>query len=238
MKEIMDIIEKRRAAQLLVTLLEEGPMSFSQIHSFTKGSPRTLMDRIEELTSNGLIKQHAKKEFPFTKTIQLTQKGEKYARLIRHIYTKPKLSQSESRLLSLLYYLDGTIKGTTRLEKLPFLLEKEGNIKIGDYVYSPEKFGPYSIDVLADMDELCEMGLVDIEEEIVTVEEDKEVIRRSYVLTDRGKSIAKNAFEALDEITKKAYSILDRYNNMPLKDLLEYVHRKYPEFHSKIDKSG
>ena len=67
---------------------------------------------------------------------------------------------------------------------------------------------------------LALLGLIEIEDEIVTVEGDKEVIRRTYKLTPKGVEIAEKAFNNLPEYIRGALLKLKRFNEMPLDEYL------------------
>lgn len=61
-------------------------------------------------------------------------------------------------ILSLL--IDGPIVGITRLQKLLFLIEKEGKIVL-DASFEPYRFGPFSKKVQDDIDFLINMGYIE-----------------------------------------------------------------------------
>lgn len=177
--------------------------------------------------------------------------------------------KSAADLLLLLLYAKGStgeyneeIPGITRLEKLMYLLLKEGGfeeILKSDIHFEPYDFGPYSPEVYDLLEALKEMGVVDIRterydtfreviDELLYRElEDQPIISKEktmevYSLTqDKGMKL----IEALKQkrIREEDIRIVERikskYNGLNLDDLLRYVYTKYPESTKKskiIDK--
>lgn len=124
------------------------------------------------------------------------------------------------------------VKGNLRLQKLVFLLEKEIIEKKGYmlsnelYEFRPYNYGPYSEDVLDDVELLKDLGL------ITTGTNEKEF----YKITNKGIEVLNRLIEKnpnLKNIMSEIENLKKRWNNVPLKKLLQYVYRKYPEYTEK-----
>ena len=141
------------------------------------------------------------------------------------------------------------IHGTTRLQKLLFLLWKEGKFyeDIPNlYSFEAYDFGPCMDDLYDDLEFAEDIGLLTIDEvpsgnEYEGADEDaflqdfgfrwvKRPTRRDFVLTETGKEAAKEIiYDALDEDRRQRLNqIKRRFNPMQFFDLLRYVYRKYP----------
>ena len=151
----------------------------------------------------------------------------------------------------------GELGGTTRLQKLIFLLEKEQNIKAneGQFEFIPYKAGPYASKIYDDLEFLENLGY--IKSEIVgetTEEESKEIealnfedmidlnddervgfsdayLERSFKLTGKGQIKIKDLIKDKDyqPILNGIRKIKSKYGSYSLSDLLYYVYSKYPE---------
>lgn len=162
-------------------------------------------------------------------------------------------------VLSLLYAPGASGKygepvlGITRLQKLLFLLWKEGAFyeNIPDMYdfnsFEPYDFGPCMDDLYDDLDFAEDIGLILIEEvpsgnEFEGGDEDaflrdfgfklvKSPMRRDFHLTEVGQEAAKEIYDSLDEERRgRLVLIKRRFNRMPFFELLRYVYRKYPAF--------
>lgn len=145
------------------------------------------------------------------------------------------------------------IRGITRLQKLLFLLWKEGAFyeDIPDlYNYKAYDFGPCMDDLYDDLDFADDIKLLSIAEvpsgnEYEGGDEDsfladfgfklvKRTTRRDFALTPTGMEAAKEIYDKLDEDRRtRLTQIKRRFNGMPFFDLLRYVYRKYPAFAKK-----
>ena len=92
-----------------------------------------------------------------------------------------KLSNSELLVLLLAQSPEGKIEGRTRLEKVVYLLKQLGRVNF-TYEFVPYHYGPYSRELVEDLDQLEEFGLVD---EVMNTDE-YGVIRYDYLLTNEG----------------------------------------------------
>jgi len=229
----MEILGKGRAAEVLLSLLE-GPMHMKELHSRVGGSTTTLELRVRELIDEGLIEEEVKKDWPFRRVLRLTERGKviaEFLRLLRSLYEDKIPKKREEWLLLTLYAVGGEVRGSTRLEKLLFLLRHELGIRPENYYeFVPYKHGPFSSDLLKDARELSFLGFIEIEERVLELFGDEEKVIRIYRLTEKGKRFAEDMYNKLSEEVKKALKALMPYNSMPLKSLLDYVYTRYPKF--------
>lgn len=143
------------------------------------------------------------------------------------------------------------IKGITRLEKLVFLLLKEGGFEdklAEDLEYEAYDYGPYSGEVYDLVEALENIGLLNIEEEETSdFKENIDEIFLEYsenqnpsldkqvdiyrLDEEKGQKVweknVKDKFtsEELDRIKE----IKEKYNRIELRELLKYVYKNYPE---------
>lgn len=75
---------------------------------------------------------------------------------------------------------------------------------------------------------LIMLGVISVDEEIIGfTEDDAEVVRRTYMLTPKGRDFAEEIIEKLPEEIRKVLPLLRKFNEMPLKRLNDYCHIKY-----------
>jgi uncharacterized protein YwgA len=165
--------------------------------------------------------------------------------------------KSAADLMVLLLYARGytgklneEIRGITRLEKLMYLLLKEGSfekILSQEVAFEAYDFGPYSAEVYDLIESLSMMGIVTIREEKISnikdiidiyyaeaegqIEETTRIMEIYSLTEDRGFKIAKKLLQerVTDEEFKKVEDIKVKYNGLKLEDLLRYVYETYPE---------
>ncbi len=145
------------------------------------------------------------------------------------------------------------IRGITRMQKLLFLLWKEGAFyedMPNLYNFKAYDFGPCMDDLYDDLDFAEDIKLISIQEvpsgnEFEGGDEDsfladfgfklvKRTTRRDFTLTNTGIEAAKEIYDRLDNDRRKRLDqIKRRFNSMPFFDLLRYVYRKYPAFAKK-----
>ncbi len=159
-------------------------------------------------------------------------------------------------LMVLVFYAKGStrkqneeIRGITRMEKLMYLLLKEGgfeDVLSKEVTFEAYDFGPYSPEVYDLLESLKEMDIVNVQEEKTSnvkdiidvyyakdqgqIEETMGNVMEIYSLTrDRGFKVA----EMLkDQVSPKELERIEdikaKYNRMKLDDLLRYVYKTYP----------
>jgi DNA-binding HxlR family transcriptional regulator len=232
----MNVIKGSKGAEILVFLIDRDKY-VQEIQNKVGGSATTVEDRIGELIKEGLVNENISKNFPFKRILSLTKTGKtaaQFVNMMNNIISKkgglPEIRQKW--LLSLIYSLK-QIKGKTRIEKLLFLLSKEFNLDLDNfYEFQPERWGPFSQEVIEDVVQLNKLEIVKITVETFKPNDPAgEVVQGwNFELTDDGEKIAKEINENLSKNIKEAMTSLKKFNDMPLKKLLKYVHKKYKEF--------
>lgn len=230
----MKLLKKSKALEILLALLD-GPKHIRELQLHVGGSMTTLEERVKELLRDGLIVEKESKKWPFKRTLELTERGRETAIFLRRIvsfFTGQLSEERQKWILALLYALE-EVKGNTRLEKLLFLLKNEFNLDLEPfYEFKPYKLGPFSADILRDAVDLDRAGLIKISEEIYEPHEPSGewIIGKRYELTFVGKEVAKAIYDKLPSEIKNAFLLLKRFNEMPLKKLIEYVYKKYKHY--------
>ncbi len=129
--------------------------------------------------------------------------------------TISKLSNSELILLLLSWSSNGIVEGRTRLEKLVYLLQSLSGVGFS-YRFVPYHYGPYSRELIEDLGELNEFGLV---EEQVSPQEG--VIRYDYGLTTEGEQLEGEIERKMGEddlkTLKRAYN---KWKELPTFELI------------------
>lgn len=127
-----------------------------------------------------------------------------------------KTSDTELLTLILSWSPSNTVEGRTRLEKLVYLLKHVFGIPF-TYNFFPYLYGPYSRDLMEDLDQLNEFGLV--EEDMYS--DESGIIRYDYLLTKEGIELAKHVENDLrkEDIgkLKRAY---DKLKDRPTFELI------------------
>ena len=165
--------------------------------------------------------------------------------------------KSAADLIVLLLYAKGQtreqnekISGITRIEKLMFLLLKEGGFKevlSREITFEAYDFGPYSPEIYDLLESLKEMSIISSQNEKISnikdivdiyyakaqgqVEETTGNFMEIYSLTDdRGFKVAEMLLKRVQpEEIKRIEDIKTKYNTMKLDDLLRYVYKTYPD---------
>ena len=162
---------------------------------------------------------------------------------------------SDLDLLLLLLYVNNQeeIIGITRLEKLIFLLIQEKRFKKfqKEFGYIEYDYGPWSSQIIDNIEALSSYGLVEIEERSLPVFEkdyyqddielDLDLIREfyenktlAYSLTPNGIKVSQELFASLIDKEKQVIQrIKNQFNKMPLRQLIRHVYHFYPEFTKK-----
>ncbi|MEW6605639.1 MAG: hypothetical protein AB1351_13260 [Thermoproteota archaeon] len=138
--------------------------------------------------------------------------------------------------LYLIHLSKDSLRGRTRLQKLIFLSQKALKDKV-NYNFDKAPFGPLSYHLNSIMEDLIGMGLV-LQDRDFTPSGNEVVI---YNLTDKGKefldfSLQRNIISKSD--TTSVDQVYDEYGDMPYVDLLDRVHRDYPEYVEQSDDFG
>lgn len=249
MSDLGDVVRRRKGAEILLSLHEE-PRHIREIQQLVGGSASTINRRVDEFIDQGLIEQKESEEWPFRRTLRLTETGREAAETIRALglFEPPgeapdieDLGDGEKLLLGLMAGVGGTVQGSTRLVKLVFLLDKKaGTSNQFPYEFRPHHFGPFDPEVLEDATALKRLGLIEFsiktyEPEIGGDEEDEDdpemdlKVRRDYHMTESGQALGDSILESLPSDLQKGISELGPFNQVQLRDLVEYVYQEYPE---------
>lgn len=237
---IPEVLSRSKAIEILLALLD-GPKHIRLLHREVGGSASTVESRVRELINARLIEE-VEEDTTGRRVLELTSSGRALAVTLKKIMEstiKTKVTgnilEGPRKWILVLLFVLGAIKGSTRLEKLLFLLKEE--LKVVDepfYRFSPYLFGPFSAEALNDAKLLRDAGLIEIIEETLDFSplSDWIVVRKTYRLTEAGKEIAKHLFEELRKRpeVREALRKIQQYNAMPLDELLSYVYKRYPEF--------
>lgn len=138
------------------------------------------------------------------------------------------------------------VDGITRLEKLLYLAEREGDLPPAAraaLTFQPYDYGPYSKDVYEAAEILERLGLISEarvfrgsaldEMEEVLVGADREGVERRFRLTDKGGVIAQELAARSPRTAASLKAVKEKYARMPLQQLLRYVYTIYPEVAAK-----
>ncbi len=222
-------IRRSKGPEILLALLK-GPKHVRELQSEVGGSALTVEMRIREFLEEGLIAERESDEWPFRRTLELTPEGRRVAMVLKletSLVAKPRMADPEKLkekgkwILTMLYAMGGSVEGGVRLQKLLFLLKKERGVGSIPYRFLPYLHGPYSDGIPDDVLELENAGLVRVEREVL-----EPVL---YSLTPEGKKVAEEIFKNMPEGLRKSMIGLKKFNEMRLRELLDYVYTKYPE---------
>lgn len=142
---------------------------------------------------------------------------------------------------------DKQIRGITRLEKILFLADQEGDVQksiLERLQFVPYHYGPYSREVYQAVELLQEAGLirelrtldpdtVDDMEEVFTDATEEEGVERCFQLTEEGVDVAHHIGRAFPNTWRTLSKIKDTYAGMPLRKLIRSVYTRYPKYAEK-----
>ena len=167
-----------------------------------------------------------------------------------------KIVSGTDVLLALLYAKGSTgknnepIAGTTKLEKLMFLISRETELKeviSKDYDFAPDNYGPCSHEIFDDIEMLKDANFLNEKKRNIFSPLDEgdneschysavdselypERLLKVFSLTEKGRKIGEIMFNTLSPIDQKKILMLkERYNKRPVKEIIRNVYVKYPE---------
>lgn len=123
-----------------------------------------------------------------------------------------------------------TIEGRTRLQKLVFLIQERvvKDLKLEEaYEFEPGTYGPYSRKLTESIKFMQSMRWV---QEKMKTGEDKTLF--VYELTQAGDMLVEQN-KICNKIEETIKEIVKEYNKMELSELVERVHKEFPQFVKK-----
>lgn len=157
----------------------------------------------------------------------------------------PPIDEIDRRtdVVFLLFHYAEEIQGVTKLQKLLFLIEEETKFfeEYEDDIafnFAPYKMGPFSEHVYEEVEFLRQMKA--IESKPLATEspsiDDVELQEKRFIITAKGKKIAKQLAGQLEpEYRTELSDLVEEYNSMTLRNLLEYVYTEYPAYAAKSE---
>jgi uncharacterized protein YwgA len=138
---------------------------------------------------------------------------------------------SKSDLLLLLLSADNgePIRGKTRLMKLAYIATRELGKTIPLYKFRRYYYGPFSDELVDDLESLVHQGLISHSEELM-VSSHAIYVENVYSITERGDHILQEktsgtSFRKLLDIVSE---VKRKYNHIPLSMLINQVYLNYP----------
>jgi uncharacterized protein YwgA len=127
--------------------------------------------------------------------------------------------------------LAGFVEGSTRMQKLVFLVSQNvKELKTYDFYHDWEasKFGPFSKDLSDDVIEAIQSNIL----AKYPRKNDAGYNVDCFILTDEGMKIADPVVKDNPKVISKIQEILQQYNKAALMSLLHDVYYQYPQFTS------
>lgn len=140
------------------------------------------------------------------------------------------LEKREVLLLSFLKNCDSKVS-KTKLQKLVFLAQDEGNI--GEfYNFKKYDYGPYSKEIIKDIEKLED-------KDIVSISKSKTFggnIREKYSIKNRGDRILRNLEEdgKCETIINISDTTYEKYGKLSLREIINSIYDKHPEYAESI----
>jgi len=232
-----DILRKAKGVEILCALLDGG-MGVREIRESVGGSNTTIKQRLEELQEEGLIKEEFFATRP-KRLMKLTEKGKKLTQSFvdSGFVRKPMLRKLRGKWILLLLHFFKEIESRTRLMKILFLLKNEGGFRKGNFHrFKPYIYGPFSKDIIFDLEELQDREFIELEyRQHPKHEFGKKAGIYIYRLTTKGESLVTELLEHVSPDTIRKIKKLKRFNRMQLTRLLEYVYKHYPRYTTKSE---
>lgn len=149
----------------------------------------------------------------------------------------PRIDRIDRRtdVVFILFHHAGSIRGITKLQKLLFLVEKETEFfeKYGEEIrfeFTAHRMGPFSKHVYEEIRFLQQLKA--IESEPMEAKPNLEgLTNKVFHITPKGEKIAAELSNQLESKYNDELRVLvEKYNPMDLRDLLQYVYEEYPTF--------
>jgi len=240
---LLNLLNSRKNVEIICAL-SGGAMCVREIQRAVGGSNTDIYISIEECLKAGLVDDEYVTGWEYlvrqrgTRLIRLTSKGEELTRsLIDSGYTTPlSLPKVRERWIIAVLHALGTVTGKTRLVKLLFLLGQElgfSRSELGSfYKFKPWIYGPFSKEVVKDLEELQDYGIIKVMIRQVLTGEFNEGLEflHTYELTPEKKQVVQEALANLPTNAVRRLEKLRAFNEMSLKELLKQVYTKYLDY--------
>lgn len=233
-EEAFKTIRKRKGAEILGSLVN-GAKLVSEVQAQVGGSMGTIYKRIEEFEELGMIERvHLDRaEFghlaPNARLLRLTKPGEAITKELSYVglVREPLLSKQRQRWILLHLFKFGEVKGRTRFQKLLYLQKYELESTEGSfYSFKWDRYGPFSKEILGDLEDLVDKGLISVKTDEVGMTSDTRHLF-TYNLTKEGRDLISGLLEQLHPRTLDTLDSLREFNEMPLDRLLKYVYERF-----------
>ena len=231
---VFEIVRKKKGAEILGCLVN-GAKCVEELQDTVGGSFRTIYDRLNEFEKLSVIEKVAMNGQIFSplphnsRLFKLTMKGQEITTKLNNlgVIRLPLLPKQRQRWILLYLSLFGSIRGATRFEKLLFLHKKEIGLVDGNfYRFKWYHYGPFSKELLQDLQDLSKANIIAIEKKEFEVKSSTAHLD-TYSLTSKGHELVSDIMKDFSPPTIKTLRLLKRFNDMPLEKLLEYVYAKY-----------
>ncbi|WP_245683182.1 DUF4065 domain-containing protein [Halovenus aranensis] len=141
-------------------------------------------------------------------------------------------------MVFLLFLYAESIEGVTKLQKLLFLVEKESEFfqeykEEVEFEFAPYRMGPFSEHVYEELEFLLSLNAIESEPMSESPPEllKSDLSHKRFTITAKGQKIARELESQLEpEYQEEFQQIAQRYNQLPLRQLLEYVYTEYPDY--------
>ena len=150
----------------------------------------------------------------------------------------PRIDQIDRRtdVVFILFHHGESIHGITKLQKLLFLIEEETEFfeEYKDdlaFEFNAHKMGPFSKHVYEEIRFLQQLNAIETESMGGENEGENDLTNKIFHITSKGEKIASELANQLEpEHDNELAELVENYNEMDLRELLNYVYTEYPSF--------
>lgn len=150
----------------------------------------------------------------------------------------PRIDQIDRRtdVVFILFYHAESIHGVTKLQKLLFLIEEETEFfkKYNNdlaFEFNAHKMGPFSKHVYEEIRFLQQLNAIETEPMEDRGQGENDLTNKIFHITPKGEKIASELAHQLEpEYNEELAELVEKYNHIGLRELLNYVYTEYPSF--------
>ena len=150
----------------------------------------------------------------------------------------PRIDQIDRRtdVVFILFHHAESIHGITKLQKLLFLIEEETEFfeEYKDdltFEFNAHKMGPFSKHVYEEIRFLQQLNAIETEPMGDESEDKNDLTNKIFHITSKGEKIASELATQLEpKHNDELAELVENYNGMELRELLNYVYTEYPSF--------